>query len=136
MDCETCPFDRLKKINIFAYNTGTTAADIISVLTAEELEEIFGSTLESMLQAGREMVKEGSLRVWWIRNCPNTPEFFPVKSVDEAVEKLFELEMKDLADESLDSNAGGLERYERGGDGFEWCEWDDEEGNSVDDKER
>lgn len=69
------------------------------------------------------------LRVWWIREVPNEPEYFEVADVDEAIAKLKELERADLANRFIQTNAGGLEVFEDG----EWTEYYDEEGRDIDD---
>lgn len=72
---------------------------------------------------------EGQLRVWWIRNVSGKPEYHPVKDPAEAVEVYERLTADDLKDESVTSNAGGLEVFEDG----EWTEWYSEFGEDIDD---
>lgn len=68
------------------------------------------------------------LRVWWIRQVPNKPEYFEVKDIAEALAKLRELERADLANKSIQSNAGGLEIFKD----ESWEEYYGEEGRSID----
>lgn len=77
---------------------------------------------------------EGSLRVWWIPQVPMKPFIVPVENLREA-----KLLLSTLADYDIFqfennikpdySNAGGLEVFENG----EWADWEDEDGNSIDD---
>lgn len=69
------------------------------------------------------------LRVWWIRNVPGTPEYYPVKDVKEAIVLIKKLAKKDLKDKSVTDNASGLEIFENG----EWSEFYDDDGRSIDD---
>ncbi len=70
------------------------------------------------------------LRVWWTRNLPAAPHYFPVVSVGEAKRVLLQLSGADLAlGDLIESNAGGLE--ENSGNG--WEEWEDVDGNNIDD---
>jgi len=78
---------------------------------------------------GLPMPEDGDLRVWWIRNVPNIPEYHMVATINEAIVKLNELADKDLADASVTDNAGGLEKFLNG----DWEEWEDDDGNSIDD---
>lgn len=88
--------------------------------------------------------KIGDLRVWWIPQVPGKAFHVPVKSVDEAKLVLATLARYDLF--QLENrikpdfcNAGGLEVCEELGDSpggttqFEWCEWSNEDGDSIDD---
>ena len=80
-------------------------------------------------------MKQGELRVWWIRNVPAEPQYWPVETVQEGVAKLLELEVADLADDGIVSNAGGLEVCEPvypGENELEWVTWYDEDGKDVD----
>ena len=76
-------------------------------------------------------VKEGDLRVWWIRNPPNPAWFHIVANIAQARQLLDSLAKTDLRDNRIESNAGGLEVYRDG----EWEEWYDEKGDSIDDME-
>ncbi|MBA7704103.1 hypothetical protein ES703_112903 [subsurface metagenome] len=67
------------------------------------------------------------LRVWWIRQVPNEPEYYPVSNIDEAIVKLKELERLDLANPFIETNAGGLEVFEDD----EWTEWHNELGEDI-----
>jgi hypothetical protein len=77
---------------------------------------------------------EKQLRVWWIPQVPMKAFRVDVKTIDEAKLLLdtlakydiFQFENKVKPDFA---NAGGLEMFEDG----EWCEWYDDEGNSIDD---
>lgn len=74
------------------------------------------------------------MRVWWIPQIPGVSFHVPVKSIDEA-----KLLLKTLANYDLFQlknkikpdycNAGGLEVLEDG----EWCEWSNDDGDSIDD---
>jgi len=86
----------------------------------------------------------GDLRVWWIPQVPGKSFRIPVKSIDEA-----KLLLNTLADYDMFqfknkikgdySNAGGLEVCEEIDDSpggttkHEWCEWYNEDGDSIDD---
>ena len=87
----------------------------------------------------------GDLRVWWIPQVPGTPFHVPVKNIDEAKlllktlanYDLFQLKNKIKGDYC---NAGGLEICEvyapvsgEGSSDNEWCEWCNEDGDSIDD---
>ena len=77
----------------------------------------------------------GELRVWWIRNVPAEPQYWPAETVQDAVAKLLELEIADLADDEVQSNAGGLEVCEPvylGENELEWVTWYGENGEDVD----
>lgn len=52
--------------------------------------------------------KHGTLRVWW-HNNNKIQDYHPVKDVKKAMKKLKELEKRDLADDTVTQNAGGLE---------------------------
>ena len=81
--------------------------------------------------------EEGDLRVWWIRNVPNHPEFTLVDSPQEAATELERLAQADLKDPRVQSNAGGLEVFEvsKNISGLEnggWTEWyDDDTGCDI-----
>lgn len=68
------------------------------------------------------------LRVWWIRNVPGTPTYYPVKDVKGAIKVIQRLTKKDLENENIVSNASGLEVFEDG----VWGEYYDEEGRDID----
>jgi len=86
----------------------------------------------------------GDLRVWWIPQVPGKPFHVKVKNIDEA-----KLLLKTLANYDMFQfknkikgdycNAGGLEVFEDVGDtpdekiAGEWCEWNSEDGDSIDD---
>ena len=78
-------------------------------------------------------MKQGDLRVWWVRNAPGKFQYWSVGSTEEAAEKLIELERADLADETVVWNAGGLEVCEPGENGLEWATWYGGDGEDVDD---
>jgi len=67
------------------------------------------------------------MRVWWIRNFPGTPEYHPVKSVQEAIEVIKKLAENDLKNAEVTDNACGLEIFKDG----EWIEYYDEEGRDI-----
>lgn len=79
----------------------------------------------------------GSLRVWWIPQVPMDDPFrVEVATVREAKLLLDTLAKYDIFQfenriKPDYSNAGGLEVFEDG----EWCEWYDEDGNSIDETE-
>lgn len=84
----------------------------------------------------------GDLRVWWIPQIPGSPFHVKVKNIDEA-----KLLLKTLANYDLFqfknkikgdyANSGGLEVFEDTSEdekvGGEWCEWCNEDGDSIDD---
>lgn len=69
--------------------------------------------------------QKGDLRVWWVRNPPHDPEYFPVASVREGADQFDRLAAIDLSlpDHVLFANAGGMEVW----DGEEWVEWGDDD---------
>ncbi|MFX0133045.1 MAG: hypothetical protein ACFFDN_05295 [Candidatus Hodarchaeota archaeon] len=67
------------------------------------------------------------LRVWWIQNPPNNPQYFDVENVTDAIIKLDELANNDLQNESIISNVGGLEIFENN----DWYEYYDDEGRDI-----
>ena len=75
------------------------------------------------------MIKEKALRVWWIRNVPNKPTYYPVADIKEAIKRLNELADADLKNPLVESNVGGLQVYEN----KEWLDYEDEQGRSIDD---
>jgi len=84
-----------------------------------------------------ETYPEGTLRLWWIPQVPMEPFHVFVKNYEEALllirvlanYDLFQFENRVKPDYS---NAGGLEVWEDG----EWCEWYNEDGQSIDDLDR
>jgi hypothetical protein len=74
------------------------------------------------------MTEEGKLRVWWIRNPPRKADMFHVESIEAALKKLAELGKEDLADDSVNCNAGGLEIYS---EECGWSEWYNNEGDDI-----
>lgn len=83
--------------------------------------------------------EEGDLRVWYIHQCGSGEMFMrDVATIEEAksiLETIYDLanflyESDELQDYC---NGGGLEVYEPDDDGgFEWCEWCDEDGRTID----
>jgi hypothetical protein len=78
---------------------------------------------------------QGDLRVWWLPQIPSSNPFIrPVNNLEQAMlllnclanYDLYQLENNIKPDYS---NAGGLEVYEDG----QWCEWEDEFGDNIDD---
>jgi hypothetical protein len=69
---------------------------------------------------------EVALRVFWMRNIPNTPEYIPVDSVDSGLQKLEELAAKDLKNDEVHSNCGWLQYFDSEDDCSDegWCEFD------------
>ncbi len=90
--------------------------------------------------------RQGDLRVWWIPQVPGKAFYVPVSSIAEA-QKLLDV----LADYDCFQfnnrikpdycNAGGLECFKQYGapnppDDFpDWCEWESEDGDNIDDYE-
>jgi len=73
-------------------------------------------------------MKEGNLRVWWIKNVPGKAKHFCVLNIKEAKIKIKQLADNDLkADSNVITNAGGLEIFEND----KWVEWYDDEGNDI-----
>lgn len=91
--------------------------------------------------------KQGDLRVWWIPQIGMRAYFHvPVASPDEAKKLLTALADYDLFQLKHNikpdfSNVGGLECFQQYGppvdaDDFpDWCEWESEDGNNIDDYE-
>jgi len=82
-------------------------------------------------------IKEGSLRVWWIPQVPSDNPFrVEVSTVNKAkllVEVLGNYDAYQFENDIKPDycNTGGLEVFEDG----KWVEWEDEEGNNVEDAE-
>ena len=83
---------------------------------------------------------QGDLRVWWIPQVPMKAFNIAVKSIQEARLTLdtlahydiFQFENKIKPDYC---NAGGLNVYDLNADGnglADWIEWEDDEGNDID----
>ena len=75
------------------------------------------------------------LRVWWIPKVPMKPFYVTVQSISEAKKILDVLADYDLFQfenniKSDYSNTGGLEEWDD--DLKEWCEWESEEGETID----
>lgn len=80
-----------------------------------------------------ELVKEGDLRVWWIKNVPGKAEHVYVADLKEAKTVTDAEILKQLQDPKVFSNVFGLEVYESDGEGgFDWCEWYSEEDENFD----
>lgn len=82
------------------------------------------------------MTENGKLRVWWIPQIPGESFKVDVKSIGEAVSLLDALAKYDLFLLKHNirqdySNAGGLEMFNSKAN--EWEEWNDDEGNDIDD---
>lgn len=73
------------------------------------------------------MTTPTKLRVWWIREPPAEPQYFPVKSLGHALLKLDRLAKLDIL-RGTEYNVGGLEVFEDG----EWVEWYSEDGLDID----
>ena len=71
--------------------------------------------------------KEGTMRVWWIRNVPNEPQHHPVTTLEQAITVLNKLTKTDLENPFVLSNVGGLEVFEDGA----WSEFYDGEGQDI-----
>lgn len=70
---------------------------------------------------------QGNIRVWWIRNEANEPEYFKVITIQEAKDKIRKLTEEDLKDSSIGDNTGGLEVYRND----EWEEYSNDEGQDI-----
>ena len=70
------------------------------------------------------LTKEGSLRVWWVRNMPREATHYRVTDLIEAVHLYARLVWHDLQRGDIESNAGGLEVYHDGGG---WEDWEEDE---------
>lgn len=86
--------------------------------------------------------KVGDLRVWWIPQVPMKAFRVPVKDIEQAKFTLDLLANYDIFQFENHvkpdySNVGGLEVYvEDAGEGKpDWEEWEDEEGNDIDNTE-
>ena len=81
--------------------------------------------------------KDGDLQVWWIPQVPMSSFNVPVTDIEQAIFVMdtlsdydrFQFENRIKPDYC---NAGGLNVWEAG----EWCEWEDEDGNQIDDIRR
>lgn len=84
--------------------------------------------------------KEGDLKVWWIPQVPMKTFDTNVKSVEEAILLLDTLARYDAFQFENNikpdyCNVGGLSRYETSSDsetGFEWFDWTNEDGDTID----
>lgn len=83
--------------------------------------------------------KEGDLRIWYAHQVGSGGVFYkPVASPDEAktaLATIYELAVFMYDNNMITdyANSGGLEVYESDGEGdFEWCEWQDDDGFSID----
>jgi hypothetical protein len=74
-----------------------------------------------------ENMKKQKLRLWWNTNGHN--KYYKVNSVEEAEILFSDLSWKQLSDESIIFNAGGLEIFEDN----EWCEYYNEDGLDLSD---
>ena len=81
----------------------------------------------------------GDLKVWWNPQIPMKSFEYPVISIREAKLALDMLAQYDLFQLEHNvkgdySNAGGLLLYEDvdGEGNFQWCDWANEDGNSID----
>ena len=75
--------------------------------------------------------KEGDLRVYHIPNVPRDPYYVDVRSIEDAIIILDALAFYDLylGENVIGTNVQGLMIFEDG----EWCEWQDSDGNEIDD---
>ena len=75
------------------------------------------------------MAQKGNLEVWWVTQYSRRKENvrIPVKDIREATSILMEYTNRDLDDNMVEWNAGGLEVF----DGEEWIEWYDDKGNDI-----
>lgn len=84
------------------------------------------------------MTQIGELEVWWAsqkHGQERRMDRYPVANVDEAATKIKELTAQDLADDTIDWNAGGLEVFGEFGNNGEkpgWEEFYDELGRNID----
>lgn len=71
-----------------------------------------------------------SLKAWWVRQRQGVKESLecPVTNLEEAAKQIEHWTNQDLADDSVEWNAGGL-MTDRDG---EWEEYYDEEGRDID----
>ncbi len=84
--------------------------------------------------------KQGDLRVWWIPQVPMKSFNVPVKSIQEArliLDTLAHYDIFQFANNIKPDycNAGGLNVYDLNADGkgqADWIEWEDDEGNDID----
>jgi len=77
------------------------------------------------------MFKPGTLQFWW-HNTHGSYEVL-VPSVDVALQLYTYNVNRDLKDSSVKMNLGGLEIWYEGTEGFEWFEYEDPEGRSLED---
>lgn len=75
------------------------------------------------------MAQKGNLEVWWVTQYSRRKENvrIPVKDIREATSILMEYTNRDLDDNMVEWNAGGLDVF----DGEEWIEWYDDKGNDI-----
>lgn len=80
------------------------------------------------------IAENGSLRVWWSSHLPirkGDLETYAVKNLQDAKEQLDYLSNRDLENDWITDNVGGLEVSNNG----EWEEWENEDGDNIDDVE-
>ena len=79
----------------------------------------------------QENAVEGSLRVYCFVNPPSVPFYHRIETADDAM-ALIDLEADiQLSDPAVGSNVFGLQIYHQSTG--EWEEWEDADGNSIDD---
>lgn len=71
--------------------------------------------------------KEGDLKVYNIKNIPNPPEHYPVKTPKHGAMLIELLAESQLLDETIESNTFGLLVFKDG----DWENWEDENGYSI-----
>lgn len=76
------------------------------------------------------MAKIGDLRVYYMCNFKDM-QYFPVKTVEEAIIKINTLADRDLKDDTITDNSMGLERYEDWGEGEQWAKYYDDMGCDI-----
>lgn len=84
-------------------------------------------TRHDAVKHARRFDKRGALRIWRIISMPGEPEFWPVKDIEHAVALMNAMADSDLLDDTIQSNAYGLEVFTDG----DWEEWESILGEDI-----
>ena len=97
-------------------------------MTIEELGYILAMRGTVEIESPSE--REDTLRAWHIRGNGNRREtiHIPVSDVEQAIRVLDWIAQTDLADNAVDWNAQGLDKF----DGKEWIDYEDDDGSDFD----
>lgn len=71
-------------------------------------------------------------RVWSAINPPGNMDFYAVENPEEAYHLIARLTEEQMSDPTISRNAFGLEELEGGGNGAEYYEWYNDDGEDID----